>query len=59
MLFVYCISEFKLGKTMNNFLKLLIAISIPVAVWKLSKNKEAIKTKIIKETQKNEFELFI
>jgi hypothetical protein len=39
---------------MNNFMKILIALSIPVAVWKLSKKKEDKKVNI-----KNDYNLFI
>jgi hypothetical protein len=39
---------------MNNFLKIIIALSIPVAIWKLSKRKDEKK-----EILKNEYNLFI
>jgi hypothetical protein len=39
---------------MNNLIKILLALSIPVAVWQLSKKKE-----FKKETVKNDYNLFI
>jgi hypothetical protein len=46
---------------MNKLFKLLISLSIPFAVWKISKNKVLIHCKNKKDTKKEseDFNLFI